>query len=134
MRRSRGVQTGGLSRRKFLERMGLGCAVGGVGGLGVPSLAWGQEASGPIDCGPPPKAKKQHRTGGEAFAPLPLPVKTIKSRPTPSRSAIDRRARVRAARARRPGPWRLEALAASSHAISALRAWGRRGDDAQWSR
>jgi hypothetical protein len=44
----------------------------------VPSVAWGEESSGPIDCGPPPQAKKQHRTGGEAFAPLPLPVTPLR--------------------------------------------------------
>jgi len=68
----------GLSRRKFLESVGLTCAVGSAAGLAVPSLGWGQEASGPIDCGPPPKAKKQHRGGGEGFAPLPLPVTPLR--------------------------------------------------------
>ncbi len=58
--------------------MGLTCAVGSAGGLAVPSLGWGQENSGPIDCGPPPQAKKQHRTGGESFAPLPLPVTPLR--------------------------------------------------------
>ena len=59
--------------------MGRTAAVGGAAGsLGVPSLAWGQEDSGPIDCGPPPKAKPQHRTGGESFAPLPLPVTPLR--------------------------------------------------------
>ena len=82
----------GLSRRKFLEGVGLTCAVGSAAGsLSLPSLAWGQENSGPIDCGPPPKAKPQHRTGGEAFAPLPLPVtplrRTEKKRP-PSPPAL----------------------------------------------
>ncbi len=71
-------RTAGLSRRKFLEKMGVTCTVGGAGGLAVPSLGWGQENSGPIDCGPPPEAKKHHRTGGEAFAPLPLPVTPLR--------------------------------------------------------
>jgi len=78
MGKSREARQGGVSRRKFLESMGLTCAVGSAGGLAVPSLGFGQEASGPIDCGPPPKAKKQHRTGGESFAPLPLPVTPLR--------------------------------------------------------
>jgi hypothetical protein len=41
-------------------------------------LAWAQENSGPIDCGPPPKARPKSRTGGESFAPLPLPVTPLR--------------------------------------------------------
>ncbi|MHC4404560.1 MAG: twin-arginine translocation signal domain-containing protein, partial [Planctomycetota bacterium] len=41
----------GLSRRRFLEKLGLGCAAGSVGGLSITSIGWGQENSGPIDCG-----------------------------------------------------------------------------------
>lgn len=68
-----------LSRRKFLEMMGLSCAVGSAAGLAVPSLGRAQEdSSGPIDCGPPPQARPQHRTGGESFAPLPLPVTPLR--------------------------------------------------------
>jgi len=68
-----------LSRRRFLENAGLVYAIGSTaGGLAIPSLGWGEEFSGPIDCGPPPKAKPQHRTGGEAFAPLPLPVTPLR--------------------------------------------------------
>jgi hypothetical protein len=69
---------GGLSRRTFLQKVGLTYVVGGAGGLAIPSLGWAAENSGPIDCGPPPKAKKQHRTGGEAFPPLPLPVTPLR--------------------------------------------------------
>ena len=58
---------------------GLLCAIGDAAeGLAVPSLASDEEFSGPIDCGPPPKAKPQHRTAGEAFAPLPLPVTPLR--------------------------------------------------------
>ena len=46
--------------------------------MSIGSLAWGEENSGPIDCGPPPKAKAQHRTGGEGFAPLPLPATPLR--------------------------------------------------------
>ncbi len=69
-----------LSRRRFLERLGLTAAVGGAGGgLGLPTLSWADEGdAGPIDCGPPPAAKPQHQTGGESFAPLPLPVTPLR--------------------------------------------------------
>ncbi len=63
------------SRRRFLQRTGLLCAAA-AGGSG---FAFAQdEDSGPIDCGPPPKAKPQSRTGGEAFVPLPLPVTPLR--------------------------------------------------------
>ncbi len=68
---------GALSRRSFLERSGLICALGGATAASMPSLAWGED-SGPIDCGPPPKAKAQHQTGAEGFAPLPLPVTPLR--------------------------------------------------------
>jgi hypothetical protein len=58
--------------------VGIVYAAGGAAGLIVPSIGLAQEASGPIDCGPPPKAKPQHRTGGESFAPLPLPVTPLR--------------------------------------------------------
>jgi hypothetical protein len=68
-----------FSRRKFLESIGLTAAAGGVAGsVSIGSLALGEENSGPIDCGPPPKAKAQHRTGGEGMAPLPLPVTPLR--------------------------------------------------------
>ncbi|MBN1394094.1 MAG: DUF4159 domain-containing protein [Pirellulales bacterium] len=78
-----------LSRRKFIEGLGVASAIGGVG---VPTFAWGDEGdSGPIDCGPPPKAKPRRRAGGESFPPLPLPVtplrRTEKKRP-PSPPAL----------------------------------------------
>jgi len=73
----------GLSRRRFIEGFGIASAVGAAG---LPAIAWGDEGdSGPIDCGPPPPAKPQRRTGGESFPPLPLPVtplrRTEKKRP-----------------------------------------------------
>jgi hypothetical protein len=53
--------------------------------LVLPDLSLGQENGGPIDCGPPPQARPQNRTGGESFPPLPLPVtplrRTEKKRP-----------------------------------------------------
>jgi hypothetical protein len=69
-----------VSRRKFIEKIGIGAALGGtVGNLGLPVLVWGAEGdSGPIDCGPPPPAKPQHRTGGESFPPLPLPATPLR--------------------------------------------------------
>ena len=72
-------RTGKVSRRRFLERMGRAAAAGSAAGsLGLSPVVWGQENSGPIDCGPPPKAKPQHRTGGESFAPLPLPITPLR--------------------------------------------------------
>jgi hypothetical protein len=71
------------SRRRFLREAGL--APWAAGSLALPAWAYGQEGSGPVDCGPPPRAKPQNRTGGEAFPPLPLPVtplrRTEKKRP-----------------------------------------------------
>ncbi|MGO8748362.1 MAG: hypothetical protein ACLQNE_20505, partial [Thermoguttaceae bacterium] len=72
-----------LSRRTFLERMGMVCAAGGAAGLAgsglmEPGLAWGDDNSGPVDCGPPPAAKPQHQTGGESFPPLPLPATPLR--------------------------------------------------------
>lgn len=69
-----------VSRRKFLERMGVfAAASSAAAGVNLP-LAWAaeEENSGPIDCGPPPQAKPQHQTGGESFAPLPLPVTPLR--------------------------------------------------------
>lgn len=82
-----GDHDGKRSRRRFLRAASAAPWVaGGVGGsLALPNWVWGQEDSGPIDCGPPPRAKPQSRTGGEAFPPLPLPVtplrRTEKKRP-----------------------------------------------------
>jgi len=71
---------GGLSRRKFIERLGLTAATGSaVGGLAFPAIVWGDEGdAGPVDCGPPPPAKPQHQTGGESFPPLPLPASPLR--------------------------------------------------------
>ena len=72
-------QGAGHSRRRFLENVGMIFAIGSAAAeLTVPRLAWGDDNSGPIDCGPPPKAKDQHRTGGEGFAPLPLPATPLR--------------------------------------------------------
>ena len=49
-----------------------------VSGATGPVLSWAEEHSGPIDCGPPPQAKPQHRKGAEGFAPLPLPVTPLR--------------------------------------------------------
>ncbi|MDD4270694.1 MAG: hypothetical protein PHN77_20915, partial [Thermoguttaceae bacterium] len=66
-----------LSRRAFLQKVGFLCATS----TATPgaSFVFGQEEnSGPIDCGPPPQARPQSRTGGESFAPLPLPVTPLR--------------------------------------------------------
>jgi hypothetical protein len=82
----------GLSRRRVLKALGQAAAAGtAVGRLGVSPGLRAAEDSGPIDCGPPPQAAPQHRTGGESFPPLPLPVtplrRTEKKRP-PSPPAL----------------------------------------------
>lgn len=74
-----------MSRRQFLEDVAIRSVAGSAPMLlGMPGLL-PQENSGPIDCGPPPKAAPQSRTGGESFPPLPLPVtplrRTEKKRP-----------------------------------------------------
>ncbi len=66
----------GVSRRHFLQRTGLLCAASAAGGS--PSVFGEEDNTGPIDCGPPPKAKPQSRTGGESFVPLPLPVTPLR--------------------------------------------------------
>ena len=73
-------RVGGLSRRRFIERLGLTATVSGVtGSLGLPAVCWADEGDvGPIDCGPPPPARRQHQTGGESFPPLPLPVTPLR--------------------------------------------------------
>jgi hypothetical protein len=77
----------GLSRRRFLRDVALaGCASGASTLFGLPPALWAaDDNSGPIDCGPPPPAKPQNRTGGESFPPLPLPAtplrRTEKKRP-----------------------------------------------------
>ncbi|MHB8903255.1 MAG: twin-arginine translocation signal domain-containing protein, partial [Thermoguttaceae bacterium] len=65
------------SRRNFLQRTGILCAASLAGASSPRALAQ-DENSGPIDCGPPPQAKPQSRTGGESFAPLPLPVTPLR--------------------------------------------------------
>jgi hypothetical protein len=72
------------SRRRFLRDLALGSWAAGAAGLPGLALA-GDDNAGPIDCGPPPPAKPQNRTGGESIPPLPLPVtplrRTEKKRP-----------------------------------------------------
>jgi len=63
-----------ITRRHFLG----GCSACGLTAMGIAGAAFGQENSGPIDCGPPPKAKPHNRTAGESFPPLPLPVTPLR--------------------------------------------------------
>jgi hypothetical protein len=83
-----GEEARDLSRRRFAREAALSywTAFGAASGALVwPSVGGAQEGSGPVDCGPPPPAKAQGRTGGESFPPLPLPVtplrRTEKKRP-----------------------------------------------------
>lgn len=79
----------GQSRRGFLRAsMAAPWGMAGMSASGVmgwPGLGLADDNSGPIDCGPPPPAKAQGRTGGESFPPLPLPAtplrRTEKKRP-----------------------------------------------------
>ena len=54
---------GRRSRRRFLREAGLAPWAAGLGGsLALPAWAYGQDKdSGPVDCGPPPRAKPQER-------------------------------------------------------------------------
>jgi hypothetical protein len=79
---------GELCRRQFLHEASakFWATAAATGALGLPSTLLAQEQNaGPIDCGPPPPAKPQNRTGGESFPPLPLPAtplrRTEKKRP-----------------------------------------------------
>lgn len=74
-----------VSRRFLLQVLAAGGAASSLPLTGDgPALAQ-DEAGGPIDCGPPPRAAPQSRTGGESFPPLPLPAtplrRTEKKRP-----------------------------------------------------
>ena len=68
---------GELSRRQFVKQSTVAywtaAGAAGSGMLALPGLGLAQEGSGPVDCGPPPKAKPQSRTGGESFPPCPCP-------------------------------------------------------------
>ena len=61
-----------------------------------PRWVWPRRVPGPVDCGPPPKAKPQSRTGGESFPPLPLPAtplrRTEKKRPPSPPSLVGKMA------------------------------------------
>ena len=91
---------GELSRRQFVKDSTIAywtaAGAAGSGMLVVPGLSWGQEGSGPVDCGPPPQAKPQSRTGGESFPPLPLPAtplrRTEKKRPPAPPSLVGKMA------------------------------------------
>ena len=91
---------GELSRRQFVKQSTVAywtaAGAAGSGMLALPGLGLAQEGSGPVDCGPPPKAKPQSRTGGESFPPLPLPAtplrRTEKKRPPAPPSLIGKMA------------------------------------------
>ncbi|MDD3470077.1 MAG: DUF4159 domain-containing protein [Thermoguttaceae bacterium] len=93
-----------ISRRTLLRAAST--VFGGTWwGLLGPMPVWGQDTGGAeaagadtsantgevLDCGPPPQAAPQHRSGGESFPPLPLPAtplrRTEKKRP-PSPPAL----------------------------------------------
>jgi hypothetical protein len=91
---------GELLRRQFVKRSAVAywtaAGAAGSGMLALPGLGLAQEGSGPVDCGPPPKAKPQSRTGGESFPPLPLPAtplrRTEKKRPPAPPSLVGKMA------------------------------------------
>jgi hypothetical protein len=71
-----------LDRREFVEKIVRdGARLAGVSALlsvDVGSLRGDDEATGPVDCGPPPPAAPQRRKGGESFPPLPLPATPLR--------------------------------------------------------
>ncbi len=91
---------GELSRRQFVKESAVAfwtaAGAAGSGMLALPGLGMAQEGSGPVDCGPPPKAKPRSRTGGESFPPLPLPAtplrRTEKKRPPAPPSLVGKMA------------------------------------------
>ena len=105
-----GADRQGLRGRRFgrmgqsrIGRQRAGCVGPLELGAAESSPAWAAEEdmSGPVDCGPPPAAKPQHQTGGELFAPLPLPVTPLrrseKKRPPTPPALIGKMAMVRPA-------------------------------------
>jgi hypothetical protein len=100
MSAARRTQGGELSRRQFVKETTIAywtaAGAAGSGLLAFPVLGTAQEGSGPVDCGPPPRAKPQSRTGGESFPPLPLPAtplrRTEKKRPPAPPSLVGKMA------------------------------------------
>jgi hypothetical protein len=100
MSAARHTEDGELSRRQFVKESTIAywTAAGAAGSsmLALPSQGTAQEGSGPVDCGPPPRAKPQSRTGGESFPPLPLPAtplrRTEKKRPPAPPSLVGKMA------------------------------------------
>src|SRR5436190_24120839 len=82
MAAARHTDEGELSRRQFVRDSAIAywtaAGAAGSGMLALPPSARAQEGSGPVDCGPPPRAKPQSRTGGESFPPLPLPATPLR--------------------------------------------------------
>jgi len=75
MKRREEASRKSLSRRRFLEGVGRLAAAASVAGPAVPSLAddsFPSGGRGPINCGPPPKAKPTSR-GGTYYPALPMP-------------------------------------------------------------
>jgi Domain of unknown function (DUF4159) len=69
-----------LTRRSFVQQVIRdGAILTAVGSSFSPgSLFAAEENSGPVDCGPPKRAKPQRRKAGESFPPLPLPVTPLR--------------------------------------------------------
>ena len=94
---ARADSRGRCSRRQFVREASFKywAAVGAAGGMGLPVIGRAED-SGPVDCGPPPRAKPQSRTGGESFPPLPLPAtplrRTEKKRPPAPPSLVGKMA------------------------------------------
>lgn len=98
MRSADRFSEGDVSRRRFVGGAALTAWMAAGGGpLLCPYDTFAaDEGSGPVDCGPPPKAKPQNRTGGESFPPLPLPAtplrRTEKKRPPAPPSLVGKMA------------------------------------------
>ena len=80
-----------LSRRGFLQKAGVLCSVSAASGSRI--LLGQDENTGPIDCGPPPKAKPQSQTGGgvvRAVAPASHTAAEEREEASAQSSCIDR--------------------------------------------
>ena len=74
---ARHTDGGGLSRRQFVRETALAywtaAGAAGSGMLILPSPGMGQEGSGPVDCGPPPRGQAAEPHRGRVVPAAPTP-------------------------------------------------------------